>query len=71
MVAPKPTPVAQVYFNSRNLKSAPAAQLLFFSDFFTLAFQKVLFGFLHLKSTPRGTKSTTVVASQSPLYAAI
>jgi hypothetical protein len=55
----------------RNLKPAPAAKLLIFSDFlFALAFRKVLFRFLHLKSTPRGTKSTIVVASQSPLCAA-
>jgi hypothetical protein len=67
-VTPKPTPVAQADFG-RNLKPAPATKLLIFSDFsFTLAFWKVLFVF-HLKSTPCGTKSTTV--SQSPLYAAI
>jgi hypothetical protein len=60
-VAPKPTPVAQADF-SRNLKPAPAAKLFVFSDFlFALAFRKVLFVF-HLKSTPRGTKSTIVVA---------
>jgi hypothetical protein len=42
----KPTPVAQVDFNGRNLKPAPAAKLLIFSNFsFALAFQKVLFIF--------------------------
>jgi hypothetical protein len=42
----KPTPVAQVDFNSRNLKNALVAQLFVFSDFlFALAFQKVLFVF--------------------------
>jgi hypothetical protein len=70
MVAPKPTPVAQADFG-RNLKPAPAAKLLVSSDFFLFGFPKNAFRFLHLKSTPRGTKSTTVVASQSPLYAAI
>jgi hypothetical protein len=65
----KPTPVAQADFG-RNLKPAPAAKLVVFSDFFALAFRKVFFVFLHLKSTPRGTKSTIVVASQSPLRAA-
>jgi hypothetical protein len=60
----KPTPVAQAD-SDRNLKSAPAAKLLVFSDFlFALAFRKVLFRFLHLKSTPRGTKLTIVVAYQ-------
>jgi hypothetical protein len=69
-VASKPTPVAQADFG-RNLKPAPAAKLLVFSDFsFALAFRKVLFHFLHLKSTLRGTKSTIVVACQSPLRAA-
>jgi hypothetical protein len=62
--------VAQADFG-RNLKPAPVAKLLVFSDFFALAFWKVLFVFLHLKSTLRGTKSTIVVAYQSPLYAAI
>jgi hypothetical protein len=58
-VAPKPTPMAQTDFG-HNLKLAPAAKLFVFTDFlFALAFRKVLF---HLKSTPRGTKSTTVVA---------
>jgi hypothetical protein len=38
----KPTPVAQVDFNGRNLKPAPAAKLLISSDFFALAFRKVL-----------------------------
>jgi hypothetical protein len=62
MVAPKPTPVAQADFG-RNLKPALAAKLFIFPDFlFALAFRKVLFIF-YLKSTPRGTKSTTVVAS--------
>jgi hypothetical protein len=42
----KPTPVAQVDFNGRNLKPAPAAKLLIFSNFSSaLAFQKVLFIF--------------------------
>jgi hypothetical protein len=64
--------VAQVDFNSRNPKPSLAAKLLIFFDFsFALAFQKVLFVFLHLKSTPRGTKLTTVVTSQSPRRAAI
>jgi hypothetical protein len=45
-VAPKPTPVAQVDFNSRNLKPAPAAKLFVFSDFsFALDFRKVFFFF--------------------------
>jgi hypothetical protein len=69
-VASKPTLVAQADFG-RNLKPSPAAKLLIFSDFFRFGFRKVLFVFLHLKSNPRGTKSTTVAASQSPLYAAI
>jgi hypothetical protein len=70
-VASKPTPVAQADFG-RNLKPALAAKLLILFAFsFALAFQKVLFIFLHLKSTLRGTKSTTVVTYQSPLYAAI
>jgi hypothetical protein len=71
MVASKPTPVAQADFG-RNLKPAPAAKLFFFSDFsFALAFRKVLFRFLHLKSTPRVIqKSTIVVTSQSPLRTA-
>jgi hypothetical protein len=44
-VAPKPTPVAQADFG-RNLKPAPVAKLLVFSDFsFSLAFRKVLFIF--------------------------
>jgi hypothetical protein len=69
-VASKPTPVAQADFG-RNLKPAPTAKLLVFSDFsFALAFQKVLFVFCILKSTPCGIKSTIVVASQSPLRAA-
>jgi hypothetical protein len=56
--------VAQADFG-RNLKPAPAAKLFVFSDFsFALAFRKVLFVFLHLKSTPRGTKSTAAVASK-------
>jgi hypothetical protein len=67
----KPTPVAQADFG-RNLKPAPAAKLLVFSDFlFALAFRKVLFVFCILKSALRGKlKSTIVVASQSPLRAA-
>jgi hypothetical protein len=49
-VALKPTPVAQADFG-RNLKPAPVAKLFVFSDFpFALAFRKVLFIFLHLKS---------------------
>jgi hypothetical protein len=49
----KPTPVAQVDFNSCNLKTALAAQLFVFTDFsFALAFQKVLFIFCIL-SPPR------------------
>jgi hypothetical protein len=56
--------VAQADFG-RNLKPAPAAKLLVFSDFFfAFAFRKVLLIFLHLKSTPRGTKLTTAVASK-------
>jgi hypothetical protein len=40
MVAPKATPVAQADFG-RNLKPAPVAKLLVFSDFsFALAFWK-------------------------------
>jgi hypothetical protein len=50
-VAPKPTPVAQADFG-RNLKPALVAKLLVFSDFFALAFQKVLFIFCIL-SPPR------------------
>jgi hypothetical protein len=70
MVASKPTPVAQADFG-RNLKPAPAAKPLVFSNFlFALAFRKVLFIFFHLKSTPRGTKSAIVVAYQSPPRAA-
>jgi hypothetical protein len=57
MVAPKPTPVAQVDFNSRNLKTALAAQLFVFFDFlFALAFRKVLFIFCML-SPPRVAQS--------------
>jgi hypothetical protein len=60
----KPTPVAQVDANgrtqahfSRNLKLAPAAKLLVFSDFsFVLAFWKVLFVFCIL-SPPRVAQS--------------
>jgi hypothetical protein len=55
--------VAQADFG-RNLKPAPVAKLLVFFDFFAFAFQKVLFVFLHLKSTPRGTKAATAVASK-------
>jgi hypothetical protein len=55
-VAPKPTQVAQADFG-RNLKPAPAAKLLVFSDFsFALAFQKVLFVFCIL-SPPRVAQS--------------
>jgi hypothetical protein len=73
-VAPKPTPVAQADFG-RNLKPAPAAKLLIFSDFsFVLAFRKVLFVFCilspprvaqsrllqsHLKSALRGNLKST------------
>jgi hypothetical protein len=39
MVASKPTPVAQADFG-RNLKPAPAAKLLVFSDFLLLLFGK-------------------------------
>jgi hypothetical protein len=54
----KPTPVAQAD-SGRNLKSAPVAKLLVFSDFlFALAFRKVLFVFLHLKV--RSTRQTKV-----------
>jgi hypothetical protein len=74
----KPTPVAQVDASGRiqahsggttdfgrNLKPTPVAKLFVFSDFsFVLAFRKVLFIFLHLKSTSCGTKSTTAVASK-------
>jgi hypothetical protein len=62
--------VAQADFG-RNLKPAPVAKLSVFSDFsFALAFRKVLFVFSHIKSTPCGAKSTTVVAYQSPLRTA-
>jgi hypothetical protein len=62
--------VAQADFG-RNLKPAPAAKLLVFSDFLlALAFRKVLFRFLHVKSTPCGTKSTSSVAFQGPVHAA-
>jgi hypothetical protein len=44
----KPTPVAQVDFNGRNLNPVPAAKLLVFSDFFALAFRKVLLVFFIL-----------------------
>jgi hypothetical protein len=65
MIAPKPTPVAQVNFNSCNLKPAPAAKLLVFSDFFIrFGFPESVFRFLRLKSTPRGTKSTLVFKSR-------
>jgi hypothetical protein len=64
MFTPKPTPVAQVDFNGRNLKPAPAAKLLVFPDFsFDFAFQKC-FSFFYLKSMLRGTNSTTIVASK-------
>jgi hypothetical protein len=57
-VAPKPTPVAQVDFNSCNLKPAPVAKLLVFSNFsFALAFRKVLFVLLFILSPPRVAKS--------------
>jgi hypothetical protein len=69
-VTSKPTPVAQADFG-RNLEPAPAAKLLVFSDFFIrFGFLESNFRFFHLKSTTRGTKSTIVVASQSPLRAA-
>jgi hypothetical protein len=55
--------VAQVDFNIRNLKAAPAAQLLIFSDF-SLWLPGKCFSFFHLKSTLHGAKSTTVVASK-------
>jgi hypothetical protein len=61
-VAPKPTPVAQADFG-RNLKPALAAKLLVFSDFFRFGFPESAFHFLHLKFTPRGTKSTSVFKS--------
>jgi hypothetical protein len=49
--------VAQVDFNNRNLKPAPVAKLLVFSDFsFALAFRKVLFVFCFL-SPPDVTQS--------------
>jgi hypothetical protein len=52
----KPTPVTQADFG-RNLKLAPAAKLLVFSDFpFSLVFQKVLFIFCIL-SPPRVAQS--------------
>jgi hypothetical protein len=52
----KPTPVAQAD-SGRNLKPAPAAKLLVFSDFsFALAFRKVLFIFCIL-SPPRVAQS--------------
>jgi hypothetical protein len=52
----KPTPVAQAD-SGRNLKPAPAAKLLVFSDFlFALAFRKVLFVFCIL-SPPRVAQS--------------
>jgi hypothetical protein len=70
----KPTPVAQADFG-RNLKPAPAAKLLVFSNFsFALAFRKVLFVFCilspsrvaqsrllqsHLKSALRGNLKST------------
>jgi hypothetical protein len=68
-VASKPTPVARAD-SGRNLKPAPAAKLLVFSDFSRFGFPESAFHFLHLKSTPRGTKSTSSVAYQSPLRAA-
>jgi hypothetical protein len=55
--------VAQADFG-RNLKPALAGKLLVLSDFFAFAFPESAFGFLHLKSTPCGTKSTTAVASK-------
>jgi hypothetical protein len=54
-VAPKPTPVAQADFG-HNFKPAPVAKLLVFSDFFALAFRKVLFIFCIL-SAPRVAQS--------------
>jgi hypothetical protein len=54
-VASKPNPVAQADFG-RNLKPAPAAKLLVFSDFFAFAFWKVLFVFCIL-SSPRVAQS--------------
>jgi hypothetical protein len=81
----KPTPVAQADFG-RNLKPALAAKLFVFSDFFALAFWKVLFVFCilspprvaqsrllqsHIKSISHGIlKSTSKVAYQSPPCAA-
>jgi hypothetical protein len=57
-VASKPTLVAQAD-SGRNLKPAPAAKLLVFSDFsFALAFRKVLFVFFHIKV--RSTRQTKV-----------
>jgi hypothetical protein len=63
--SPNPTPVPQVDFNSRNLKPAPVVKLLVFFDFFHLILPSgSAFRFLHLKSTPCGTKSTAEVASK-------
>jgi hypothetical protein len=47
----KPTPVAQADFG-RNLKPAPAAKLFIFSDFFALAYRKMLFVFCILSPPP-------------------
>jgi hypothetical protein len=54
--------VAQADFG-RNFQPAAAAKLFVFSDFFIrYGFPESAFHFFHLKSTPRGTKLTTVVA---------
>jgi hypothetical protein len=72
-VALKPTPVAQVDFCGRNLKSTSTVAILsllqrknyLFSLFFRSIFpSRSPFCFLHLRSTPRGTNSTIVVASK-------
>jgi hypothetical protein len=52
---------SQVDFNSRNFKSTPVAKQLIFSDFSLILPSRSAFCFI-LKSTPRGTKSTNVVA---------
>jgi hypothetical protein len=55
-------PVAQADFG-RNLKPAPAAKLLVFSDFLLLLSERC-FSFFASEVHPRGTKSTTAVASK-------
>jgi ribosomal protein L14 len=60
----KPTPVAQVDASSRIQARSGGKTIRFLGFFIRFGFPESAFRFLHLKSTPRGTKSTTAVASK-------